>query len=111
MQLRWGEGETSQVRPITIQINVYDRPNLLYEITHFLREEQTNISSIYAPETPRTGDATENEKQVFLGLEISSPRQLVRILHRIKALVNVYVVRCLPTSSAKILPPSSYRPE
>ena len=110
MQLRWGEEEASQVRLITIQINVYDRPSLLYEITHFLRDEETNISSIYSPETPRTGDASENEKQVFLGVEITSPRQLVRILHRIKALVNVVDVHCINTSS-KILPPSTYRPE
>lgn len=111
MQLRWGvEEESSQVRPISVEISVYDRPNLLFEMTRFLRDEKTNISSIYSPETPRTGDAKENEKHVFLGLEISSPRQLVRILHRIKALVNVFAVRCLNTS-AKILPPSTYRPE
>lgn len=110
MQLRWGEEGAGQVRPINIQISVHDRPNLLYEITRFLRDEQINISSIYAPETHPTGDATENEKQVFIGLEITGPRQLVRILHRIKALVNVSVVRCVNTA-VKILPPSMYRPE
>lgn len=112
MRLRWGEEEAGQVRSVSIQVNVHDRPNLLYEIARFLRDEQTNISSIYAPETPRTGDATENNKMVFIGLEISSPRQLVRILHRIKALVNVYEVHCLNTP-ARIPPPASsrYRPD
>jgi hypothetical protein len=28
---------------------------------------------------------------------VTSPRQLVRVLHRAQTLVNVYRVRCLPT--------------
>jgi len=34
-----------------------------------------------------------------MSLEVLHPRQAVRILHQIRALVNVYGVRCIPGQS------------
>ncbi len=85
--LRWGQDEISQVRLIQVQIDVFDRPNLVYEIAELLYQEMINIESI---NTPRSID----ERCIRLGLDIASPRQLVRVIHRIHALVNVQAVTC-----------------
>ena len=34
--------------------------------------------------------------ELLLEMEVATPRQMVRVLHRIHALVNVYSVTCLP---------------
>ena len=55
-----------------------------------LQDENVNIASI------KTEPIDDNGKvRVTLDLELTSPRLLVRILHRAHALVNVYAVRCL----------------
>jgi len=55
-----------------------------------LQDENVNIASI---KTQEIGD--DGKVSLILDLEIASPRQLVRILHRAHALVNVYAVYCL----------------
>ncbi|RMG97326.1 MAG: bifunctional (p)ppGpp synthetase/guanosine-3',5'-bis(diphosphate) 3'-pyrophosphohydrolase [Chloroflexi bacterium] len=89
--LNWGEATTREARLVTIQIDVHDRPGLLFEITQLMQDEQINISYICTPPIARKG-----ETRIILQLEIISPRQLVRILHQTQALVNVRTVRCLP---------------
>lgn len=92
--LRWGQDEISQVRLVTIKIDVFDRPNLVYEIATLLHQEMINIQTINTP-------VSTDERSIRLGLDIASPRQLVRVVHRIHALVNVQAVTChlgaLPT--------------
>ena len=89
VKLGWGEA-TREAREVTVQIDVYDRPGLLYDITQLMEDEQINISYIHTP--PRRG----GEMQLILTLEVLDPRQLVRILHQIHALPNIFDLRCLP---------------
>jgi GTP pyrophosphokinase len=90
IKLSWGHPEIHEIGTITIQIDVYDRAGLLFEIAELLQDEKVNISSIHT-----TKMRSEGALRATLDLEIVSPRQLVRILHRAKALVNVYSVRTL----------------
>ena len=91
LRLGWGAATTRKARLITIQIDVYDRSGLLFDITKLMREEEINIPFICTVPTPHAGDV-----RIILSLEVERPRQAVRILHQIRALVNVYRVRCLP---------------
>jgi guanosine-3',5'-bis(diphosphate) 3'-pyrophosphohydrolase len=89
VKLGWSE-TTRQAHEVTVQIDVYDRPGLLFEVSHLMENEQINIAYIYTP--PRRG----GELNIILTLEILRPRQLVRILHQVQALPNVFSLRCLP---------------
>ncbi len=90
IKLNWGKEGEHLVKRVTIQIDVYDRAGLLYEIAELLRDENVNITAISTPDSQ-----VEGIMRVTLELEIASPRKLVRILHRAKGLVNVYAVRRL----------------
>ncbi len=90
LKLGWGEATTRRARLVTVQIDVYDRPGLLFEITQLMQEQQINI--IYINTLPRH----KGEMNLVLSLEVISPRQLVGILHQVHAVVNVFSVRCLP---------------
>lgn len=106
IRLAWGE-EGRNVRLVEIDIQVHDRPHLLYEITDLLRPEMVNIASIRT-ERDRTG------LHVYIGLEVPNARLLVRILHRIQALVNVRMVSCLPEDDDEVpgmLTTPFYHPE
>ncbi len=107
IKLDWGKEGIQGVRVVTVQINVYDRTGLLFEIAELLRDENINIAAIYTPPGPGEG-----KLQVVLDLEVVSPRQLVRVLHRAHALVNVYSVYCLPKErSGTAAIPTRYLPE
>ncbi|MDJ0757214.1 MAG: HD domain-containing protein [Ardenticatenaceae bacterium] len=86
LKLRWGESRREVRRTVTIQINVHDRDGLLADVTDVLRLENSNITQICS----RT---LNYRATIILGIEASSPRQVVRVLHRIQALVNVISVR------------------
>lgn len=86
LKLRWAENRQVVTRPITIQINVHDRDGLLNDITEVLRLENSNITQICS----RT---VNYRATIVLGVEAGSPRQVVRILHRIKEVVNVVSVQ------------------
>lgn len=88
MKLGWGEEGSRKVRLITVEIDVFDRAGLMFEITELIKGEGMNMSEVYAKTSG--GDAV-----IKLILEAASPRQLVRVLHRIQALVNVHGVRCV----------------
>ena len=109
LKLGWSEASaTRQVRLVTIQVEVYDRPGLLFEITHLMQQQQINIAYIHTP--PRLQD----EMHIILTLEALSPRQLVRVLHQVHALSNVSGVHCLhqgPPPMLNSTPASLYRPE
>lgn len=109
LKLGWGEANARHARLVTMQVDVYDRPGLLHEITYLMRDEQINISFINTLIPSRKG-----ERHVILGLEVVRPRQLVRILHQIQALANVYAVRCLPEGppqNTKLPATTLYKPE
>ncbi len=104
----WGDATTQKPHMVTVQIKVYDRPGLLFEITQLMQNEQINITYINTPPAP-TG-----EVYLLLILEIVQPRHLVRILHRVKAMTNVHEVRTLQLtelSEHEIDAKSLYRPE
>ncbi|PID86731.1 MAG: hypothetical protein CSA11_00005 [Chloroflexi bacterium] len=89
VKLGWGE-TTRHAHEVTVQIDVFDRPGLLFEVSHLMENEQINIAYIYTP--PHSG----GELNIILTLEILRPRQLVRILHQVQALPNVFSLHCLP---------------
>jgi GTP pyrophosphokinase len=91
IKLDWGKEGEHQVRNVTVQIDVYDRAGLLFEIAELLQNEKINISAINTPPTN-----VEGTMRVVLDLEIASPRKLARFLHRAQALVNVFAVHQLP---------------
>ena len=91
IKLNWGKEGEQLVKRVRVQIDVYDRSGLLFEIAELMRDENVNISAINTPETDVNGTT-----RVTLDLEIASPRKLVRILHRAQGLVNVYDVRRIP---------------
>jgi len=95
LKLGWGVATTRKARLITIQVDVFDRSGLLFDITRPMQNEQINIPFICTPPTAHAG-----EVRIVMSLEVERPRQAVRILHQIRALVNVYSVRCLPPDSA-----------
>ncbi len=109
LKLGWSdESAARRGRLVTIQVDVYDRPGLLFEITQLMQDRQINITYIYTP--PRR----KGEMQMILTVEVITPRQLVGILHQIYALANVYAVRCLqqgPPPAYNETPTSLYRPE
>lgn len=108
LKLGWGKADPRKARLITIRVRVYDRPGLLYEITQLMQEEDINISYINTPPAP------QGEVHIVLTMEVVQPRQLVRILHQVQALVNVFEVRSLHgdyTPETPELSNSLYRPE
>ncbi len=104
LKLGWGEETVRQARLITIQIGVYDRPGLLFEITKLMQDQHINIGYI------KTKSGQKGQMNLILSLEIISPRQLVRILHQVHTITNVYSVHCLPGGPpAEEIPPSHAR--
>jgi guanosine-3',5'-bis(diphosphate) 3'-pyrophosphohydrolase len=91
LKLGWGETTQRKARVIAVQIDVYDRPGLLFDITRPMQDEQINIPYIATPITRKPG-----EVRLIMELEVTRPRQAVRILHQVRALVNVYDVHCIP---------------
>ncbi len=97
IKLNWGQAGQDEVRIVTVQIDVFDRSGLLLDIAELLQDENVNIAAI---QTKSIGDA--GKMRVILDLEIPNPRQLVRIMHRAHALVNVYAVRYLRATNKQI---------
>ncbi|MEM7330833.1 MAG: RelA/SpoT family protein [Chloroflexota bacterium] len=108
LKLEWGEEDQRQARLVTIRVKVFDRPGLLFEITQLMQNEGMNISYINTPPAPK------GEVHLVFTLEIVLPRQYVRILHQIQALVNVSEVRTLDahvTPNQQFQSMSLYLPE
>lgn len=108
LKLGWSQA-AREAREVDVQVRVYDRPGLLFEITHLIQDEHINIAYIHTPPTPK-----KNEVHLDLTIDVVKPHQLVRILHQIQALPNVYSVESLLRKSRdeELLPAGSlYRPE
>ena len=81
----------------------------MFEITQLMNDENINITYIHTPEP----DAP-NEVHIHLSIEVERPRQLVRVLHQIRALSNVFLVNIVDSfaEAGHLLPADSfYRPE
>jgi GTP pyrophosphokinase len=87
IKLAWGSPDREEVRIATLKVDVFDRSGLLLEIAGLLQHESVNIASISTRSIGSGGKV-----RVLMDLEIANPRQLVRILHRAHALVNVYAI-------------------
>ena len=92
VKLLWGRDGSYQVRKFTVQVDVYDRSGLIYELSELLNSEAINISTMNTP--PGDGNG---RLYVVMTIEVDSPDQLVRVLHRAQTLVNVYNVQCFPS--------------
>lgn len=109
LKLDWGAEHQREARLVSVYVDVYDRPNLLHDITQLMYKKESNIAHICTTRQGRPGEVT-----IEMILEVINPRQLVRILHQIEALVNVKQVRCVPISAGSeidCLPSGFYRPE
>jgi (p)ppGpp synthase/HD superfamily hydrolase len=109
LKLGWGDAQQREARMVTLYVDVYDRPGLLHEITQLMHEKDSNIAHICTSRQSRPGELT-----IEMILEVTSSRQLVRILHQIEALVNVKKVRCAPSPLEGDAEPQAntfYRPE
>lgn len=91
LKLGWGETDMREARIIPLYVDVFDRPGLLHEMTQLMEEKEINIRNICT-----SREQENSELSIEMELEVIGPRQLVRILHQIEALVNVKSVRCLP---------------
>ncbi|MCA9924765.1 MAG: bifunctional (p)ppGpp synthetase/guanosine-3',5'-bis(diphosphate) 3'-pyrophosphohydrolase, partial [Anaerolineales bacterium] len=108
LKLGWGTDEIRRARLATIIVKVYDRTGLLFEIAQLLQSEKINISYVNTPAT------LSGEVHLVFTLEVERPRQLVRILHQIQVLANVFEVRTLKNHIVPghdIEADSMYRPE
>lgn len=104
IRLNWSRDGQDTVRTVTVEVDVYDRSGLLLEVAELLQDESVNIASII------TTPLDSAKLRITLDLEIANPRLLVRILHRVHALINVFAVRCLRSSTRGIDSVSSEPP-
>lgn len=91
LKLDWGAEEDCEVRLFTLRVEVFDRPGLLFEITNLIQGEQINLPLVHS-------ETDDGQAVVLLEMEVTSPRQFVRVLHRIQTLVNVFSIVCLPAT-------------
>ena len=70
--------------PVDIQVESFDRPGLLRDITALLANEKINLSSVNVATTKK-----EHKAVVFATIDITNIDQLSRVLARIEQLPNV----------------------
>lgn len=85
--VNWGP-EEGHTYPVDVQIEAFDRPGLLHDITSVVASEKINLSTVNVV-TRRQ----ENKANVFATLDISNLDQLSRVLNLISQLPNVVEVR------------------
>ena len=68
LKLAWGDATTREVQQIKLQVKVYDRPGLLYEITNLLSNERINIAYIHTPDP-----GAPNVVHIDLAIEVVRP--------------------------------------
>jgi GTP pyrophosphokinase len=79
-------GDVTQVYPVTIQVDAWDRVGLVRDISAIIAEEGVNLSEV----------STENHRDdsvtLHLTLEVKSAAQASRIMSRIHSVWNVVSV-------------------
>ena len=86
IEVEWGEEAATY--PVDIQMDAYDRPGLLRDITSVLVNEKVNVLASNTLTDKETGMA-----RMVLTLEIADLGQLSRMLDKIAQLPNIVAVR------------------
>jgi GTP pyrophosphokinase len=87
IEVDWG-GEAETVYSVDIQVDAYDRPGLLRDISSILANEKVNVLAVQTKTDPETVTS-----RMALTLEISDVMQLSRVLDRINQLHNIVEAR------------------
>jgi GTP pyrophosphokinase len=81
--------ETSRTtRPVRINVEAFDRRELLNDFTLIVSQENVNMSQVFA-----TTEKEKNHAEIQSILEIENSSQLLKILHKIAQLPNVLKVQ------------------
>ncbi|MDA0789846.1 MAG: bifunctional (p)ppGpp synthetase/guanosine-3',5'-bis(diphosphate) 3'-pyrophosphohydrolase [Proteobacteria bacterium] len=87
IRLNWQE-DVSATFPVSVEVNAYDRPGLLYDVTGILMRERTNVRTIYT-----VFDKETNRVSLKMVIEVSSLNLLLTLLDQIGQLPNVISAR------------------
>ncbi len=90
IEVKWSNTgtETAANYPVDVQVEAYDRPGLLRDVTQLLATEHINVLAINT-----STDRHHHMAYMTLRVEITGLDQLGRVLTRIKDLSNVLVAR------------------
>ena len=83
----WGE-EVSQIYPVDVCVEAYDRPGLVRDISTLIANEKLNLIGLNS-----SNNKIESTAYIKLTIEIPSITSLSKILDRIKQIPNVIDVR------------------
>ncbi len=83
IEVDWGE-KTSDIYPVDIKIDAYDRHGLLRDITAYFSTEKINVLGFQT-----YTEKNSHEAHIQLTLEITALEQLNHILSRLKQIPNV----------------------
>jgi GTP pyrophosphokinase len=88
IEVEWGDAGGAANRaptyPVDIQVEAYDRPGLLRDITAILANEKINLMAVSV-----ATDKQEHTAHMKLTLEITDIHQLSRVLERIHQVPNI----------------------
>ena len=85
IEVEWGE--KTEVYPVDISIEAYDRSGLLRDVTTVLANEKVNVST-----SSMTTDKNKNVAFITLTIDLKNLNSLSRILDRLHQISNVYEV-------------------
>ena len=88
VEVQWASAFTDKVYPVKININAFDRPGLVRDISNLIADEHVNMSDVMA----LTGQKN-NMALIKATLQIKDTGQLLRILTRIERIPNVVEAR------------------
>jgi len=83
IEVEWGE-EATETYPVHVEVEAFDRPGLMRDITSVIAEETINMSAANMYTHPKNHMA-----KMMLTLQITDVNQLSRVLARIARLPNV----------------------
>jgi GTP pyrophosphokinase len=84
IRLEWGD--VTQVYPITIQVDAWDRVGLIRDISAIIAEEGVNLSDV------SMGSSESDVVTIFFTLEVKDTAQLSKIIRRVSSVWNVISV-------------------
>jgi len=83
IEVDWGD-KASNIYPVDLYIEAYDRHGLLRDITNYFANEKINVLGIQS-----NTEKYSHEAHVYVTVEISGLETLQRILERLKSIPNV----------------------
>ncbi|XOV90023.1 MAG: RelA/SpoT family protein [Pseudomonadota bacterium] len=87
MRIDWKDSP-SRTYPVTVELDAYDRPGLLYDITGILMYDKTNVTSLSS-----LTDKRNNRVALSMVIEVGSLNALLTTLEKIEQLPNVISAR------------------